>query len=310
MRRAARGRRAPPHRQCSRPRGGPAATAARGRLPRPHDTATLRLPSIELPGVSLHYEQQGSGGALLLVAGLASDAMSWLTVWKDLGARRRVIAPDNRGVGRTRFHDATVSIDAMADDCAALLDRLGIARAAVLGHSMGGFVAQRIALRHPGLVERLVLVATGSRAPAESVARFRDLADRFDAGEDRSRWFRRLFDLVFTPRFLADPANVEAATRWALDYPWPQSAQAFRRQAEAIAAFDGQADLARLGVPVLVLAGRDDVLFPLDAMQRFAGAIAGARFEAVSGAAHAVHTEQPQAFVDAVTRFLGHTIAR
>lgn len=259
--------------------------------------------------MSLHCEQQGSGGALLLVAGLASDAMSWLSVWKDLGARRRVIAPDNRGVGRTRIHDATVSIDAMADDCAALLDHLGLARAAVLGHSMGGFVAQRIALRHPGLVERLVLVATGSRAPAASVARFRDLADRFDAGEDRSRWFRRLFDLVFTPRFLADPANVEAATRWALDYPWPQSAQAFRQQVEAIATFDGDADLARLAVPVLVLSGRDDVLFPVPTARHLAGRIAGARFEVISGAAHAIHTEQPRAFVDAVMRFLGSATA-
>lgn len=261
------------------------------------------MPSIELPGVSLHYEQQGNGPPLLLVAGLASDSVSWLPVWNDLTSRFRVIAPDNRGAGRTRPQDGPVSIDTMADDCAALLAHLGIARAAVLGHSMGGFVAQRLASRHPGLVDRLVLVATGSEPSAADIALFRDLADRLDAGEDPARWFRRLFDVVFTRRFLADPANVDAATRWALDYPYRQSPRAFRRQVEAIAAFDGGADLARLAVPTLVLAGREDVLFPLETARAFAARIAGARVEAIDGAAHAVHTEQPRAFVRAVGAF-------
>jgi pimeloyl-ACP methyl ester carboxylesterase len=262
------------------------------------------MPSIDLPDASLHFEQQGTGSPLLLVAGLASDSMSWLTVWNELGSRYRVVAPDNRGVGRTRPQDGPASIDAMADDCAALLAHLKIGRAAVVGHSMGGFVAQRLALRHPRLVERLVLVATGARPSPADVALFRDLADRQDAGEDPARWFRRLFDVVFTPRFLADPANVDAATRWALDYPYPQSPSAFRRQVEAIAAFDGTAGLAQIAAQTLVLAGREDVLFPLDGMQAFASRIAGARFEAIDGAAHAVHTEQPRVFVDAIARFV------
>lgn len=261
------------------------------------------MPSIDLPDATLHYEERGAGSPLLLVAGLASDSMSWLPVWNELGSHHRIVAPDNRGAGRTRPQDGPASIDAMADDCAALLAHLGIARAAVVGHSMGGFVAQRLALRHPRLVERLVLVATGARASPAAVALFGDLADRLDGGEDPSRWFRRLFDAIFTRRFLADPANVDAATRWALDYPYKQSPLAFRRQVEAIAAFDGDAGLAHIAAPTLVLAGREDALFPPDAMQAFAGRIAGARFEAIDGAAHAVHTEQPKAFVDAVGPF-------
>ena len=78
---------------------------------------------------------------------------------EPLSARYRTIAPDNRGVGRTRTQDGPIDIDVLADDCEALLDHLGIGRAHVLGHSMGGFVAQRLALRHPGLVHRLVLTA-------------------------------------------------------------------------------------------------------------------------------------------------------
>lgn len=262
------------------------------------------MPTLDLPDLALHFETRGSGAPLLLVAGLASDSASWLTVWASLASRYRVVAPDNRGVGRTLPQDAPASIDAMADDCAALLDHLGIARAHVLGHSMGGFVAQRLALRHPALVHRLVLVATGAEPGAANVALFRDMAERLERGEALDGWFRRLFGFVFTPRFLADPFNAEAALRWALDYPYAQSAAGFRRQAEAVAAFDGRADLARIAAPALVIAGTEDLLFRASDVEAFAGQLRGARYTALDGAAHAVHTEQPKAFVDTVASFL------
>lgn len=262
------------------------------------------VPALARPDLTLHYETRGTGAPLLLVAGLASDAASWLTVWQPLASRYRVVAPDNRGAGRTRPQDAPSSIDAMADDCAALLDGLGIGQAQVLGHSMGGFVAQRLALRHPARVRRLVLVATGAAPGARNVAVFRDMARRLDAGEAPDAWFRRLFSLIFTARFLADPANAEAALRWALDYPYPQSAAAFRHQVEAIAAFDGSADLGRLAAPALVIAGAEDILFRADGVAAFAARLPDARFVALEGAAHAVHTEQPRSFVDTVAAFL------
>ena len=263
------------------------------------------MPSLALPDVSLHYEERGKGPPLLLIAGLASDSSSWLTIGEPLASRYRTIAPDNRGVGRTRPQDGPASVDAMADDCAALLDRLGVARANVLGHSMGGFVAQRLALRHPALVHRLVLAGTGATPGEDNVVRFRDLCARLDAGEPLDAWFRRLFDLIFTRRFRADPANVEAALRWALDYPYAQSAAAFRHQCEALSAFDGRADLDRIAPRALVFAGREDVLFPVDACRALADALPDAELVVLDGAAHAIHTEQPRAFVAAVADFLG-----
>ena len=262
------------------------------------------MPTLALDDVALHYEVRGRGPPLLLLAGLASDSLSWLTVGEPLAARFRTIAPDNRGVGRTRPQEGPASVDAMAEDCAALLDHLGVARADVIGHSMGGFVAQRLALRHPARVRRLVLAGTDAAPGAANVARFADLADRRDAGEPLPAWFRRLFDTIFTQRFRSDPTNIDAALRWALDYPFPQSALAFRRQCEAVAAFDGRADLARIAAPALVVAGREDVVFPEEACRSLAAGLAGAKFVMIDGAAHAIHTEQPKAFVDAVAAFL------
>ena len=248
------------------------------------------MPALELPDLSLHYEDRGSGPPLLLVAGLASDSFSWLPVATPLAARFRTIMPDNRGVGRTRPQDGPCSIDAIADDCAALLRHLGVERASVLGHSMGGFVAQRLAARHPGLVDRLVLVATGTGAGARNAATFVEMAEKLDAGEDAERWF------------LDDPAKAEAVMAWALNYPWPQSARAFRRQVDAVIAYDGSADVGAIAVPTLVVAGREDILYPAEECEAFARRIPGAAFTVIEGAAHAVHTEQPGAFVDAVVR--------
>jgi pimeloyl-ACP methyl ester carboxylesterase len=263
------------------------------------------MPALARPGVTLHYDTRGRGTPLLLVAGLASDALSWLTVAEPLASRYRTIAPDNRGVGRTVPQDVPVDVDTLADDCAALLDHLGAGRANVVGHSMGGFVAQRLALRHPHLVERLVLVATSDGAGADNVEHFFSLADRLDAGEDRATWFRSLFEAIFTRRFMADPTSVDAALHWALDYPYPQSPAAFRRQCEAMAAFDGRADLVRIARPALVVAGREDIVFPPDRCAAFAARLPGAKLVVLDSAAHAVHTEQPKAFVDAVAAFLG-----
>jgi pimeloyl-ACP methyl ester carboxylesterase len=262
------------------------------------------MPALARPGVTLHYDTRGRGTPLLLVAGLASDALSWLTVAEPLASRYRTIAPDNRGVGRTVPQDVPVDVDTLADDCAALLDHLGAGRANVVGHSMGGFVAQRLALRHPHLVERLVLVATSDGAGADNVEHFLALADDLDAGVDRATWFRSLFDAIFTRRFMADPTSVDAALHWALDYPYPQSPAAFRRQCEAMAAFDGRADLVRIACPALVIAGREDILFPPERCAAFAARLPGSKLVVLDGAAHAVHTEQPKAFVGAVAGFL------
>jgi pimeloyl-ACP methyl ester carboxylesterase len=150
-----------------------------------------------------------------------------------------------------------------------------------------------------------VLVATGDGAGADNVERFFALADRLDAGEDRATWFRSLFEAIFTRRFLANPASIDAALRWALDYPFPQTAAAFRRQCEAMAGGStGVPTSCASRAPALVVAGREDLLFPPDRCAAFAARLPGAKLAVLDGAAHAVHTEQPKAFVDAVAAFL------
>src|SRR5260221_9223219 len=119
------------------------------------------MPSFAHGDVDLYYEIRGHGKPVLLVAGLASDNAFWLPVVDDLAAHRQVIVIDNRGSGRTTPMDTATSIGAMADDCAALVRHLRLPCVDLVGHSMGGMIAQECAIRHAVLIDRAGLVGTG-----------------------------------------------------------------------------------------------------------------------------------------------------
>ena len=254
--------------------------------------------------VALYYESVGDGAPLLLIAGLASDSLSWQPIVADLAARYRVITVDNRGAGRTTPQTAPTTIRAMADDCVALIEHLGLPSAHVLGHSMGGFVAQDCAIRYPDKVNALVLAATSSVNSRRNNDMFSDWASAFANGPDRKAWFRNLFYWIFSTRFFNDDAVVDAAIQYALAYPYPQSAMAFQNQISAIAAFDSTSALANIRTKTLVLGAACDLLFPLDECRKFARALPHAEFAAIEDAGHSIHVENPQAFVKHVIDFL------
>ena len=111
--------------------------------------------------IEMYYESQGSGPVLLVIGGLGIEMSELDTLIDPLSSRFRVVAFDNRGAGRSSKPRGPYSIEQMADDAAALMDRLDLPRAHVLGISMGGRIALALALAHPERADRLVLVSTG-----------------------------------------------------------------------------------------------------------------------------------------------------
>jgi pimeloyl-ACP methyl ester carboxylesterase len=262
------------------------------------------MPTLAVNNIDLYYETHGEGNPLLLVAGLASDSQSWQTVMERLASRFLVITMDNRGVGRTQPLDCTTSINLMADDCMTLVRHLGFSSVNLLGHSMGGFVAQDFAIRYPASVERLVLAGTLPANSKRNKDLFGDWASCLDQGVDPELWFRNIFFWIFSPRFFEDERAVAEALRFAVEYPYPQSPIAFRNQVLAIAGFNPTGVLPLITARTLVLAGTEDLLFPPQECAGFAQQLPHAAFKQIDKAAHAIHMENPQAFTEAVLNFL------
>src|SRR5690349_4091284 len=125
------------------------------------------MPFVTRPGADIHYEMQGEEGpVVVLLQGLGLSSRFWFDVpdslWKDPARPRRVITIDNRGTGRSSRPRgwAPWTLGTMADDVAAVLDDAGVADAVIVGISMGGMIAQHVALRHRTRVRGLVLLAT------------------------------------------------------------------------------------------------------------------------------------------------------
>ena len=117
------------------------------------------MPRVLASDIEIHYEEYGAGEPLLLIAGLGANVCDWAPQIPTLTQHYRVIAFDNRGAGRSDKPDGTYTISQLASDTAGLMNALGIDSAHVLGHSMGGFVAQELALSHPQRLRSLVLSA-------------------------------------------------------------------------------------------------------------------------------------------------------
>ncbi len=262
------------------------------------------MPTVILDDIELYFEMQGHGEPLMLIAGLGSDSQSWLPILPELASHFWVIAPDNRGCGRTIPMNAKLSITQIADDCKQLADHLGIASFNVLGHSMGGLISLDLAIRYPKVVDKLVLAGTAAKISKRNKFLLSNLAESLSAGTDLNIWFKSLFLWLFTDVFFENEQQLKEAVLYALDYPFPQTATAFNNQVEAIIDFDCSNKLKSISANTMVINGRKDLLFSPEISQCSLHKIPNTKFVVVDDAAHSIHMEQPKVFTEIVLNFL------
>jgi pimeloyl-ACP methyl ester carboxylesterase len=262
------------------------------------------MPNILINNVELYYEVHGEGIPLLLIAGLASDSQSWLPVLNDLSKNHRVIIFDNRGTGRTRPQDIDTSISNIADDCIALVRHLGLPSVNLLGHSMGGFVALDCAIRYPEYVSKLILAATSASNSERNNELFLDWVSYLDNGMNTEIWFRNIFYWIFSKRFFEDKETMNNAVQFAIDYPYPQTTTAFKKQIEAIKTFNCIKDLPSIASKTMILCGQEDLLFTPEESLKVLKAIPNTLYTVIEHAAHSIHMEKPNEFIHAVREFI------
>lgn len=258
------------------------------------------MPQFEHNRASIHYESIGEGKPLLLIAGTASDGASWTPLLPLLRGRRLILI-DNRGSGRTKV-EGEIEIAEMADDAAALLQHLDVSSADVLGHSLGGFIAMMLAVKHPATVSRLVTMGSGTMSAASRVL-FHDLARLYFTVVPQD-WFRLLYQFLFSDPFFADEPRVQAAADASTRYPFRQSPGDFARQVAAIDRI-ATVDLGVIACPTLAIAGELDLLAKPAAIKEMHAPIKDCRHVTIAGAAHSIHWEKPQETAAAIKAFLG-----
>jgi 3-oxoadipate enol-lactonase len=251
---------------------------------------------VEIAGRRLWVDRREGGEPLLCVQGMSGTHVSWGEPFLGALAERGMapIAYDHRGVGRSDRVDEPFALTDLADDAAALLDALGLERVHVLGISMGGMVAQELALRHPARVRSLVLGCTYAGGPGSSLtspAVAQRLFEGMSSG-DHERALRVGYEVNLSEAFRADEARWAAFREMALTLPVP--VPVIMLQAQAIAAHDTSARLGEIGVPVLVVHGDEDLMLDVANGRRIAEAVPGARLEVLEGVGHMFWWEEPE----------------
>ncbi len=263
------------------------------------------MPHKKVNGIQIYFEDQGTGDPLVLLNGLAFPMDLWFLQIRELSRHFRVIAPDNRGIGRTDKPDEEYSIALMASDTAGLLRELGIEKANIAGLSMGGFIAQEIALAYPEMVNRLILIATGlgGKRQHELSRPFWEQCMAELKGLTPPEMYRKDMILMTAPGFdERRPDLLERSVAIRLERTQPLFA--FLRQYTAAGKFDSNDRVHRVTQPTLIIFGDKDRLFPIALKDDFVKKIPNARSIVYENCGHAVLLEKAEELNRDILNFL------
>lgn len=263
------------------------------------------MPKLKVGEISIYYVEAGQGEPLILIMGLGADHLAWGFQFPVFAERYRVIAFDNRGAGQSDAPDRPYTTRMMADDTVGLMDALGIDRAHVLGASMGGMIAQEIALDHPGRVRSLQLHCTLGRPDAYLQAQLESgRVQRRKLTREEAMWAGYLW--LFAPATYNERREfVETIVGNALTNPYPMSLTGFERQCDAVATHDTLDRVAAIRSPTLVSVADQDILVPPRFSRALAERIPGAELRIIEGAGHGYFWERPDLFNAMCLEFLG-----
>jgi pimeloyl-ACP methyl ester carboxylesterase len=264
------------------------------------------MPFANSQGAKIYWEQHGSGPPVLLIMGLSFTHEMWFRVLPSLSDSYHAILFDNRGMGRSDVPRGPYRIGQMAADAVAVMDAAGISAAHIVGASMGGMIAQELALRYPRRVLSLLLGCTSygglfARWP-DFTRRPRNLRwDKSTRPEREAALVPLLYADSTSPERIAEDLQVRCQCIWTYKGFWNQFA--------GILLWNSYRRLPRIRVPTLVVHGDQDRLVPPQNGRVVAARIPQARFQLIANAGHILTTDQPEACVETIRQFLGQQLA-
>ncbi len=262
---------------------------------------------IQSNGQTLYWESYGEGKPLILIMGIGYDSTLWgLHQVPAFSEHFKTIIFDNRDAGRSSNATKAYTIADMADDVAGLMDGLGIEKTHLLGLSMGGMIAQEFAIRYPKKLDKLVLTGTAAataRSKFDPISIWSYVKTK-DAGG--FMFAAQQFIWLFSESFNRNHEAVDQTLRMLGGNPYPVTAEAYQRQAEAYLKHDTLDRLNQVTAPTIVISGEQDRLTPPWICKEVADAIPNAKFTMIKGegSSHVLPLERPNDFNQAVLSFL------
>ncbi|KRF67824.1 hypothetical protein ASG99_13595 [Bacillus sp. Soil768D1] len=266
------------------------------------------MPFVNHDNESLYYEVHGQGDPLLLIMGLGYNSLSWHRTLPTLAKRFKVIVFDNRGVGKSSKPEQPYSIEMMAEDARAVLDAVSVDSAHVYGISMGGMIAQRLAITYPERVRSLVLGCTTAGGtthiqPAPEISALMVSRASLTGSPRDNAWLAA--PIVYSQAFIEKhPELIHEDIQKRIEIITPPSA--YLSQLQACLTHDTSNELDKINIPTLIIHGDADNLVPYENGNMLAECIQGSQFHTVSGAGHIYITEATEEANDKVIQFLAH----
>lgn len=251
------------------------------------------MPLVTIGSMSFYYHEEGSGFPVVLIHGLGSDHRGWSQQIGALSNSFRCIAFDNRDVGRSDRANEAYEIRDMAEDTCGLLGELGIARAHIVGFSMGAAVAQELVLAYPERAQSLVLISayTSSDPRGEALFNGWKLLRRVLSREE---YFRTILPWIYTHQEYRIAGFIDKVIQASARDPLGQEDEALSRQIDAILSFTSEDRLHRILAPTLLVAGQEDLLAPLRFARTLAEGIPNSKLEIVPDSGHGVLWTRPK----------------
>lgn len=218
------------------------------------------MPMIKANGANFYYELYGKGKPLILIAGYTCDYTSWQLMIDDLSKYFQVLVFDNRGVGQTTDNQDVLSAELMAEDVIALAEQLQLEKPHIVGQSMGGTIAQTVAVNFPDKISKLGLVTTSSKWRQAMLCGLNSLLMMRQKNIDFDTIFEATLPWIFGERFLSNKQTIAEFKKILLDNPHPQSLNDQARQFTVLKNFDLREKIKNIKSATLIIHGVEDLI--------------------------------------------------
>ena len=262
------------------------------------------LKKVQIDGYTIAYRKFGDKGApLLLIAGLTADMSVWEPMIPELSKNHQVLIFDNLGVGYSQYPDVQVSLDEMASISNKLAESVFATPYHVVGHSMGGAIAQIVAKNHPSLLSLTIVCSFSKLSPLFTLV-CKQKEKMYDQGLPPQFIDELALPWAFAPEYLEKEGVLEGIYKFQEENPCPQSKAGYKMQLNALLGFESIKWLVKIQAPTLIIGGEKDLIAPKEDSIQLTEGIPNARLELLPNIGHVPQFENPERLANLMSNFL------